>query len=87
MIRIPGGVAEAHIGGRNLARQQRRQQHAVVGRLGLLADDGGPVAVAGASEQLLDEAQAHHAVADDDQPFAHGFVSAHAALAASLRRE
>ena len=52
--------------------------------LGLLADDGKAVATGGADQQLLDEAQAHHAVADDNQPFRHR--RPHAARAASLWR-
>ena len=53
------------------SRQHRREQHAVIGKLRLLADHGDRVAAERARGQFLDEPRRGHAVADDDERLAH----------------
>src|SRR4051794_36921703 len=67
VVGVPGRRRQVDVVERRAPRQEVRQQDAVVGAVGLGAEDGDrhPVLrVAGA--QLLDEAGAGHAVADDD---------------------
>src|SRR5262249_23569090 len=59
----------------DLLGQQRRQQHAIVGKPRLVADHGEGVATERALGQFLDQTRRGHAIADDDERLAHRFPS------------
>ena len=67
----PGARLQLEVVGDDFVGKQRRQQHAIVGasRFGPDEDDG--VAAEGAGAQLLGELGAGHALADNDERFAH----------------
>jgi hypothetical protein len=71
----PGSRPELDIVRRRLARQHRRQQHAVIGKPRLVADHGDGVATECALGQFLDQTRRGHAIADDDERLAHRFPS------------
>ncbi len=62
---------ELDVGEADLLGEQGGEQHPIVGKPGLLADDGDRVAAERALGQFLDQAGRGHAVADDDERFAH----------------
>ena len=70
----PFGGPEFDVVRLGLARQHRRQQHSVVGQPRLLADHGDGVTAKRDLCQLIDQPRGGHAIANDNQRFAHGSV-------------
>src|SRR6516225_2169242 len=71
----PSRRFELDIGEADLLGQERREQHAIVGKPRLVADHGDGVAAERAFGQFLDQTRRGHAIADDDERFAHRFPS------------
>ena len=68
MLAVPAPRVDDDFVERLVARQDRRQQDAVVVRLRFGADDGDVETVGSARQQLLDRPHPGHAVADDHEP-------------------
>ena len=81
LAQVPGPLAEPAIALLDILRQQGGQQHPVVGRRRLGADDGDVEAPRGVLPEPLEQAQRRHAVADDDEPLAVHRAPPHAANA------
>ena len=62
---------ELDIAARHFLRQHRGQQHAVVGEMRLVTDHGNRIAAERALAQFLDQPRRGHAIANDDERFAH----------------
>ena len=83
--RVPVEAVQHDRVGRELAGEHRREQDAVVVRVRLGAEDGDLVAVRRDAQQLLERADARHAVADDDQPRSRHAASASRSAASDAR--
>ena len=79
LAHVPGPVAEAAGGLIHLRGEERGQENPVVGGRRFAADHRHVEAGRRMLAEPLEEAQARHAVADDDEPLAH--CAAHAASA------
>ena len=62
---------EFDLGKGDLLRQERRQQHAIIGKPRLFPDDCQGVPAERALGQLFDQTRCGHAVADDDERLTH----------------
>ncbi len=71
-IAPPVGGPEFDIVRGGIASQHRRQQHAIIGKPRLVADDGNGVAAERGLGEFIDQAGRRHSVAHDHQRFAHG---------------
>jgi len=67
----PGARLQLDVIRRHLARQQRGEEHAIVGAARLVADEDDGVAAERALRHLLGELGARHALPDDDEGLAH----------------
>jgi hypothetical protein len=67
----PSRRPKLDIGKTDLVGEQRRQQHAIVGKPRLVADDANRVATERADRELFNESSRCHAVADNDKRLAH----------------
>ncbi len=81
LAQVPGPLAEPAIALLDILRQERGQEHPVVGRRRLGADDGHVEAPGRVLAEPLEQAQRRHAVADDDEPLAVHRAPPHAANA------
>ena len=73
VVGVPRQRAQLELAGPARAREQLGEQHAVVGRPGLLAEhDDLPVLRLAAAQRLLDDGEAGHPGADDDEPLRRG---------------
>ncbi len=70
VLLVPAARPQEDILSRRIARQQRRQQHPVVGRTRFRAHDRDGKASRIERQETFEETHARHAVADDEQPLA-----------------